>query len=1026
MKATTEKAFETYIQETLSTKGWSTGTPDLWDKQNALFPEYAISFIQTTQPTKWAEMQKLHGPELIPKLIENILKERNLKGTLNILRHGFKFHGQTFDLAYFKPAHCLNPDTLNLYNQNLLHITRQIPCHPQDTKTIDIVLSINGIPVATIELKNPGTNQTWKNAIAQYKTDRDPRAPLFQFKKGALVHFAIDSQEIYMCTRLNNERSFFLPFNRGSNPGETTCGKGNPPHPSGHNTGYFWEETLERDSFFDIVGNFIFLETKEEIITDKSNERKKITKETMIFPRFHQLDAVRKLIDTAREEQSGHYYLIQHSAGSGKTNSISWLSHRLANLHTSTDEKIFNCVIVITDRKVLDKQLQDAVYQIEHKRGVVQAIDDNSTQLAGSLIDGTPIVITTLQKFPFILKGLLHIAGAADIDDPNEIARTKTREWQTQIAARNYAIIVDEAHSSQSGDTAVSLRTILGTTTKKENPNEEPDWEDNFNQIMESRKKQKNLSFFAFTATPKGKTLAIFGRPDASGKNRPFHTYSMKQAIEEGFILDVLQHYTTYKTYYNLIKKIDDDPNMPEKKATKKLLKFLSLHPVNINQKTEIIIEHFRSQVKHKLDGRAKAMVVTGSRQEVVTYMLSFREYIKEKQYTDIRPLVAFSGTVKLDNGNEYTEPSMNIDVITGKPISEIQLPDRFKTMDYQLLLVADKYQTGFDQPLLYAMYVDKRLDGVQAVQTLSRLNRTYPGKESPFILDFKNEHQGIKDAFQPFYTITELEENPDPYLLEELKHELDAMYVYDWQEVEAFTKIFYTPHDKQNAKDHARLGKEIQPSIERFKELDEEHRTAFYKKLNAYTRFYLFISQILSFSDKEHEMLYSFGRYLLRHLHIGEDGIDPHPENDVYLESYRIEKTSSGSILLQETPEYGVKAPTAVGTGKSKDEEKPLSEIIKELNERFGTDFTEADRLLFEQIKTKACSDEKIIRTAQSNSLDKFELGIQQEVKRLILQRMNENDKIVTRYMDDPEFQRVIFGILAREIYFEIKKARL
>lgn len=498
----------------------------------------------------------------------------------------------------------------------------------------------------------------------------------------------------------------------------------------------------------------------------------------------------------------------------------------------------------------------------------------------------------------------------------------------------------------------------------------------------------------------------------------------MRQAIEEGFILDVLQRYTTYKTCYRLAKKADDDPTMPKKKATKALAKYMTLHPYNIEQKTEIIIEHFREYVRPKIGGRAKAMVVTSSRLQAVRYMLSFQKYIAEHKYTDIRPLVAFSGTVKdPDTGLEYTEPGMNIDIVTGKNISESQLPDKFDTSDYQILLVANKYQTGFDQPLLCAMYVDKRLDGVQAVQTLSRLNRTYPGKEAPFVLDFVNSAEDIYKAFKPYYDATELQEPSDPSHIEKIKHELDAMQVYYWSEVEAFAKIFYTPIHKQNPSDHARMEKYIQPAVDRYKALEEDKKAAFYEKLTAYVRFYSFISQIVPYADAELEMLYSYSRALIPHFAENDTG-KPHPEKEVILQYYRLEKTMAGSIAMDFGDQtYGVKSPTAVGTSKVKDEDKPLSEIIEVLNEKFGTNFTEEDRLFFQQIKEKACKDERVIQTAKANPLDKFELGIRKIIESLMMQRMSENDEIVTRYMDDADFQKAIFSILSKHIYSEINQ---
>jgi len=536
----------------------------------------------------------------------------------------------------------------------------------------------------------------------------------------------------------------------------------------------------------------------------------KLTKETMIFPRYHQLDSVRLMVHASRHEGPGYNYLIQQSAGSGKTNTISWLSHRLASLHDPQDVKVFDCVVVITDRQVLDRQLQDAIYQIEHAQGVVKAIDQDSKQLAAALIDGTKIVITTLQKFPFVLRALLRAAGADRADEATAEEQEQAKSWEAEIAKRRYAIIVDEAHSSQTGETARELKAILGTAAKTENAEEEPDWEDRLNQVMQSRGRQPNLSFFAFTATPKGKTLELFGRPGASGLPEAFHLYSMRQAIEEGFILDVVKNYTTYATYYRLVKAIEDDPNLPKKKAARALAKFMSLHPHNLEQKTEVIVEHFRQKVRGHLGGQAKAMVVTSSRLHAVRYMQAFERYIAENNITDVRPLVAFSGTVKdPETGIEYTEPGMNPDCVSGKPISEKQLPKRFASPDYQVLLVANKYQTGFDQPLLCAMYVDKRLDGVQAVQTLSRLNRKIPGKENPFVLDFVNEAEDIYKAFKPYYDATSLQEGSDPQQLEKLKHELDATQVYYWSEVEAFARVFYKPVARQRQDPHPLHGRQ-------------------------------------------------------------------------------------------------------------------------------------------------------------------------------------------------------------------------
>ena len=775
---TKELSFESTVESMLFDGGWREGGLGEWDVDHALFPVRALAFIRDTQPELWAGMAALHGANLESTLIETLVKELDTKGAMDVLRHGFRFYGKTFRVAYFKPSHGLNPDALAQFERNELTVTRQARCHPGKGHEVDLLFALNGVPVATCELKNPMTGQTWRSAVRQYQQDRDPNAPLFRFRKRALVHFAADPEEVHMTTRLAGEATRFLPFNRGSAPGAIGCGAGNPPHPSGYRTGYFWQEVLERERFLDILGSYVFVEHREEKIEDARGTRTE-KRESVIFPRYHQLDSVGKLVAAARADGAGRNYLIQHSAGSGKTNSISWLSHRLASLHDADDEKVYHCVIVITDRRVLDQQLQAAIYQIEHAQGVVKAIDQDSQQLARALVDGTMIVITTLQKFPFVLKGLLTIAGAAPSENPSEAEQAQATAWQREIAGRRYAVIVDEAHSSQTGETAREMKAILGVRAQDARQENE-DWQDGLAAVVESRGRQPNLSFFAFTATPKGKTVELFGRPGPSGKPESFHVYSMRQAIEEGFILDVLQNYTDYNTYYRLAKQAADDPDFPKRRTAVALAKYMTLHPYNIEQKTEVIVEHFREHVRRRIGGRAKAMVVTSSRLHAVRYLQAFTRYIAEHAYEDVRPLVAFSGTVTdPDTGAEFTEPRMNIDVVTGKSISEAALPSRFDSPDYQILLVAEKYQTGFDQPLLQAMYVDKRLDGVQAVQTLSRLNRVAPGKEAPFVLDFVNDPDDIRDAFAPYYDRTELLTASDPYQLEQLKHQLDGMQVY-------------------------------------------------------------------------------------------------------------------------------------------------------------------------------------------------------------------------------------------------------
>ena len=1014
--AHTEQAFETNVEYMLLGGGWRRGDLAEWDVDRALFPARAVAFIRDTQPDQWAQVAALHGADLEERIVATLARELDTKGTLEVLRHGFKFYGRTFRVSYFAPAHGLNPDALARFERNELTVTRQTPCHPGKGDTLDLVFALNGVPVATCELKNPMTGQTWRDAVRQYQQDRDPNAPIFRFKRRALVHFAADPDEVHMVTRLAGDATRFLPFNRGSNPGAVHCGKGNPANPDGYRTDYFWREVLERERFLDILGSYVFLETRSEKVEDAKGARTE-KRETMIFPRYHQLDAVNRLVATARGDGPGRNYLIQHSAGSGKTNSISWLSHRLASLHTTADKKVFDCVVVITDRRVLDRQLQDAVYQIEHAQGVVKAIDEDSQQLAQALVDGTRIVITTIQKFPFIMKGLLRIAGADAPDQPSEDEQAQAAEWRKAIADRRYAVIVDEAHSGQTGESARELKEVLGSRAQEALDAAE-DEEDILNAVAESRGAQPNLSFFAFTATPKGKTIELFGRLGPSGKPEPFHVYSMRQAIEEGFILDVLQHYIDYNTYFRIVKQADDDPELPKRRTAVALAKFLSLHPVNVSQRTEVIVEHFREHVRHHMEGRAKAMVVTSSRLSAVRYMQAFQRYIKDQGYDDVRPLVAFSGTVTdPDTDEDFTEPGMNVDIVTGKSISEAALPGRFASPDYQILLVAEKYQTGFDQPLLQAMYVDKRLDGVQAVQTLSRLNRISPGKAPPFVLDFVNDPEDIRDAFAPYYDQTQLLEASDSYRLDELKHELDGMQVYYQAEVEAFAKVFYLPVSKRRPDDHARMEAQLQPAVGRFADLDEDDQTAFRDRLGAFVNLYAFLSQIIPYADADLERLSAFGRMLLPHLRAGlREAV--HLGGDVELEYYRLQRVSQNEMFFAEEPAVYVTGPGEVGTGDPEEDKAPLSEIIARLNERFGTDFTDEDRLFFEQIKERALRNEDVRRMALANNLDKFALGFRPQLGKLMVERMGENDEIVRRYLDDAEFQQAASEVLAREVY--------
>ena len=1014
-------AFEDAVECTLLQNGWQKADKSGWNVETAIFPELVTTFIKSTQPDEWAKAANLNGANTASQVEQTLLKTMNDRGTLWVLRHGFRFGGQTFKVAFFKPANDLNPDTMAQYNANQLTITRQARCHPNTGHTVDLLFALNGIPLATCELKNPMTGQSWEDAVRQYQTDRDPNAPLFKERKRAVVHFAADYDQIHMATTLDRDKTRFLPFNMGDAPGDLRCGAGNPANPDGYNTDYFWKEILEPDRFLEIIGYYMFVEeTKQKEYT--KNGAKTATRRTTIFPRYHQLDAVTKLIAAGKRDGPGHNYLIQHSAGSGKTNSISWLAYKLSNLHDDDNNLIFDCVVVISDRRVLDTQLQNAIYQIEHVKGVVEPIDQDSKQLAQALVDGTKIVVTTIQKFPFIMRSLLRVAGADSPEDASDAEKEQVSAWQAKIAERNYAVIVDEAHSSQSGTTAQEMKKILGAKglNALDVPNDPEDLEDAFTAVAESKGPQPNLSFFAFTATPKAKTIELFGTTAPDGKPHSFHLYSMRQAIEEKFILSVLERYSDYDTYYKLNKQAQDDPDFPKRKAAVALAKFAALHPYNIAQKTEVIIEHFREHVGHLMNGQAKAMVVTDSRLQAVRYKLAFEKYIEEKGYTDVMPLVAFSGTLKdPDTGAEFTEPGMNVDIITGHSIRELELPDRFDSPDYNVLLAADKYQTGFDQPKLQAMYVDKRLDGVQAVQTLSRLNRTAAGKHYPFVLDFRNNPEDIAAAFAPYYDRTEIAESTDPYRLDQLKAELNDTGIYHQDEVDAFAKVYFSNRNLAHKRTHAPLQAELQPALKRYQSADEDDAIAFRDKLNAFFKLYNFLSQIIPYGDSQLEKLALYARFLIPYLRT--DGrVEPiNIANHVDLESYRLERKWYGAIAID--GDNTVSGPAETGTKHGEDENAPLSKIIEVLNEQHGMNLGEGDRLFFQQIVAKATNDEQFRILATANEYDKFELAVHNMIDNIMVQMLNANGALVNKYMTDKEAKSNVFPIIARSIFDRI-----
>lgn len=988
-----ERNFEEAIENYLITEGgYEKGIPEHLNRASALDEDTFINFIKTTQPTEWEKHTRNYPNNPEQALLRRFQEEVSATNLLQVLRHGFKDRGVKFYPCYFKPETTMNPEHNKRYSQNILHCTRQMKFSLLDERSIDIVLLLNGIPVVSMELKNQFTGQDVSNAISQYKFDRATKDKMFEFKQRVLVHFAVDLYDVYMTTRLQGASTYFLPFNQGSNGAGNVGGKGNPQIEDDYFTSYLWKRVLKKDSLMEILQKYMHL--KVEDIKDKDG---KITgkKETMIFPRYHQLDVVTKLLEDVKENGSGKNYLIQHSAGSGKSNSIAWLAHRLQSLHDKNDEVIFNSVIVVTDRKILDSQLQDTIYQFDHIDGVVRPITKGSESLKTALNDGAKIIITTLQKFPYIYQDV-------------------------QSTGKRYAVIVDEAHSSQSGTAAKKLKVALGDTEEvleqyaREEAEEESkmeDYEDNLVKELSTHGMHKNISFFAFTATPKNKTLQLFGEKQENGTYRPFHIYSMRQAIEEGFILDVLQNYTTYRQYYKIAKKIEGDPEYDKAKGARAVSRFESLHPHNIAQKTAIIIEHFREVTKNKIDGKAKAMVVTASRLHAVRYLFEFRRYIQEHNYTDLDVLVAFSGSLE-DNGQEWTEEKIN-KTKDGEVIKENQLKKYFHD-EFDMLIVAEKYQTGFDEPLLHTMFVDKKLNSVKAVQTLSRLNRTTRGKEDTFVLDFANTQEEIQRAFQPFYEATVLEDETDPNLIYTLKRQLDDFHVYQEREVEEFAKKFY----QKTIPTLSILSPILKPAVERYEALEDKQKDEFKSLIHGFNRSYSFITQICRMFDKDMQKLYVFTKYLTKLLP-KNNSEKINLEDALLLEYYKLQKTAEGNITLEKTE--GVVPGIKCGAGSGSKEKGSLSEILDKFNKKFGTTFTEQDKVLA-QLKADMMKNEQMANSAKSGDKTAFKTLYDKQFNDIAINRYEENDSFFKGLFENADKLKFIKELLLADVYNELR----
>jgi len=948
--------------------GYRKRKPEDYDRTLCLLPRDVADFVLATQPKEWKKLEQHHGTAAVKEqFLKRLAAEIERRGALDVLRNGIKDSGCKFQLAYFRPASGLNEETRRLHAANLFSVVRQVRYSEKDEKkSIDLVVFLNGIPIFTAELENPLNSQDVEDAIRQFKTDRDPRDPLLAYGR-CLAHFAVDPDLVYVTTRLAGQQTRFLPLNKGK-----FGGAGNPPVPltrKGYATAYLWEEIWARDSVLDLVRQFIHEVEKEDENGRKTGER------FLVFPRYQQVDCVRKLVADARASGAGQRYLIQHSAGSGKSFTIGWLAHQLATLHDAGDRRVFDSIVVVTDRRVLDRQLQTTMRQFEQTLGVVENIDTTSRQLKEALESGKTIIVTTLQKF----------------------ATTIMKEMQ-ELPGKRFALIVDEAHSSQSGESTKSLKEVLSSRSLEEAEAEEARAETPEEELesiilaaMEKRGRLPNLSTFAFTATPKPKTLELFGIKRPDGKFAPFHLYTMRQAIEEGFILDVLASYTTYKAYWRLLKKVEGDPRYDKKKAQYLLKSFVELHPHAIGEKVRVMVEHFAAQAQGEIGGKAKAMIVTRSRLHAVRYKLAVDKYLLERGYP-FKALVAFSGKVE-DGGESYSEPGMN-----GFP--ETQTAKAFERPEYRFLVVANKFQTGFDQPLLHTMYVDKKLGGVNAVQTLSRLNRTHPQKKGTMVLDFANESDEIKAAFEPYYETTLLSEATDPNLLYEIQTRLAAFPVYTQADVDAFAKVYFDARATQD-----RLYAVLAPVVERFKELANEEQQDFRSQLTDYFRLYAFLSQVLTFADADLEKLHVFARYLRRVLPADRAQLPREVQQNIDMESYRIQQTGGGKITLERRP--GILEPASSRTGyeTGAEELEMLSRIIAELNERFGLNLGPEHRVTLDQMMVRLDDDAALDAAARVNTRENVRLTFDRKVEHVIQEIVDSNFELYKRITDDRAF---------------------
>ncbi len=958
--------------------GYHRRTSAEYNRERCLISRDVTDFIIASQPKSWKRLQQLRGTDYKECFLDHLAHQLRRRGIVDVLRNGIKDHGIRFHLAYFPPASGLNQEASRLHKANLFAVVRQLRYKPKSEQSLDLAIFVNGIPIFTTELKNPLTGQDVQDAVAQYRKDRNPGNALLAPGR-CIAHFAVDPNLVYVTTRLEGTATRFRPFNRGRDEGA-----GNPPvAPIGgaYPTDYLWNRIWARDSILNLIQQFAH---------EDSRTKGGKAQPSLIFPRYHQLDAVRELVGHARKYGAGQRYLIQHSAGSGKSFTISWLAHQLSSLHDEEDSAVFDSVVVVSDRRVLDRQLQRAIQQFERVVGVVENIDKTSKDLLAALEAGRRIIVTTLQKFPVIA---------------NQVA---------ELPGKRFAVIIDEAHSSQSGEHAKCLKSVLAAKSLVEAEAEEsgaPTREEEIEALIleqvQKRGPQPNLSLFAFTATPKARTLELFGAKQPNGTSRPWHLYSMRQAIEEGCILNVLENYTTYEAYWKLLKVIEADPRFEKDKASFLLKSFVELHGHAVRKKVEIMVEHFATQVQNRIGGKAKAMIVTRSRLHAVRCKLALDACLKEKGY-NWRTLVAFSGTVK-DGGKDYTEPGMNSAAV-GCQIGEKQTAQEFARPEYRFMVVANKFQTGFDEPLLHTMYVDKKLGDVNAVQTLSRLNRTHAEKESTSVLDFANQTDTIRKAFEEYYETTLLSENTDPNLLYEVEQELLEFGVFAEPDVAEFALVFYDSkptHDQYYAA--------LAGCVDRFRELEPESRTRFRRRLRDYRRLYGFLSQVLPFTDTGLEKLYNFVRCLGPLLPPEEDSLPVEVQQAIDMESFRIQQTGSGGIDLLSG--NGTLDPQGVGPdGIREDVYEPLSEIIRELNEHFGVNLGPKDKVTLEVVLGTLEGDTALRAAARANPSDNVRLSFDIKVNDQIEDIIDGNFKLYKRITDDENFGQALKDALFQE----------